>query len=381
MRSKSDQQGRLLELIGQVYDAALDEQLWSGLAPRIAETFESTSTAVQVRNPGKGTVDLLAVTQNVAEAPHGEYETYYAERDLWVQRAAKFGMSRIVASKDLISDQELERSEFYNGWCRSVRIHYLVGAILPVANGEIAAIGIHRPRGSENYDERDTARVAQFLPHLQRALQIRQRLTDPALERQAGLEAMERTATATLVATREGRVLYANQEAERLLREGDAIRIVGGRLATSERSAAERLTGFIRGAVDAASGHGGTHGGTLSVARANRLPLTVLVAPFRPAREALGAPLPAAILFLRDPEGPTPRTIALQGLFGLTPAEANIAAALGDGKSVDDIITNFGISLNTARTHLKTIFAKTNTNRQGQLVALILRSVAVLVQR
>ncbi len=37
-----------------------------------------------------------------------------------------------------------------------------------------------------------------------------------------------------------------------------------------------------------------------------------------------------------------------------------------------------GVSLNTARIHLKNILAKTNTNRQAEAIALILRSAAVL---
>jgi DNA-binding CsgD family transcriptional regulator len=71
--------------------------------------------------------------------------------------------------------------------------------------------------------------------------------------------------------------------------------------------------------------------------------------------------------------------LALQGLFGLTIAEACIASMLAEGKSLADIATRQGIALNTIRVHLKNIFAKTSTARQAQLVALILRSVAGMV--
>jgi DNA-binding CsgD family transcriptional regulator len=104
------------------------------------------------------------------------------------------------------------------------------------------------------------------------------------------------------------------------------------------------------------------------------LPLSVLVAPFRPARDGFGAPLPAAILCgLSQP--------LLQELFALTPAEAAVAAALACGRTVEAIATDCGISLNTARTHLKRIFAKTGTRRQAEAVALLARSVATLRSR
>ena len=49
-----------------------------------------------------------------------------------------------------------------------------------------------------------------------------------------------------------------------------------------------------------------------------------------------------------------------------------------DGKAVADLANSVGVTLNTVRTNLKSIFAKTGTTRQAQLVALILTSVAVL---
>jgi DNA-binding CsgD family transcriptional regulator len=111
------------------------------------------------------------------------------------------------------------------------------------------------------------------------------------------------------------------------------------------------------------------------------LPLSVLVAPFRPARDGFGAPLPAAILFIHDPEHGGLSQPLLQELFALTPAEAAVAAALACGRTVEAIATDCGISLNTARTHLKRIFAKTGTRRQAEAVALLARSVATLRSR
>jgi len=372
-------QANILDLIGDVYDAALDEKLWRGLAPRIARTFASTSAAVQVRNTRDGRVDLLASTENFDRLAVETYGTYYAQRDVWVQRASKLRTSQVVASKDLISDSDFENTEIYQNYARRLGIFYVVGAVFPIAGDEVAAIGVHRAHDGATYDDRDKSLLGQFLPHLRRALQIRRRLADPAIEHGAALDALERSGTATLVVSGDGRLLYANGAAERLLQAGDGLRVIGGRLAAAGRSTAERLTAFIRDCSNTAAGKASGAGGVLAIARAERLPLTVLVAPFRPAREGIGAALPAAVLFLRDPESPNPKSLALRGLFGLTAAEAAVAAALADGKVVEGLATELGVTLNTVRTHLKNIFAKTGTTRQAQLVALILSSVAVLM--
>lgn len=376
--TRKDWQNRLLALIGEVYDAAQDQSLWWGLAPKIAATFDSTSTALHVRNLNRSQVELLGMTSNYDILALDTYEAYYAARDVWVQRAVARGTSGVVSSKDLIADAEFERTEIYNDWVRPVGIYYMVGAAFPIATGELGVLGVHRPRKGGNYDEDEKARVAQFLPHLTRALQIRRRFTDAIIERSAALDGLDRSGVATVVVLGDGRILYANQAAEAVLRQGEALRVINNRLASPDRRTAGRLAALIQAVVKTAAGQAADPGKPIAVPRLDRLPLTLLVAPFRPARDGVGTLEPAAVLFIRDPEGPTPAHAALQNLFGLTPAEAAVAARLGDGQAIDTIGTALGISLNTARSHLKSIYLKTGTSRQAQLVALLLRSIASL---
>ncbi|NJL08424.1 MAG: helix-turn-helix transcriptional regulator, partial [Methylacidiphilales bacterium] len=55
----------------------------------------------------------------------------------------------------------------------------------------------------------------------------------------------------------------------------------------------------------------------------------------------------------------------------LTPAEARVARALIEGQSVTDFARTVGLSPETTRTQLKSVFAKTGTRRQIELVALL----------
>jgi DNA-binding CsgD family transcriptional regulator len=64
---------------------------------------------------------------------------------------------------------------------------------------------------------------------------------------------------------------------------------------------------------------------------------------------------------------PTP-TERLRQLYGLTPSEARLAVALTDGETLKSAAERFGISLNTARDQLKSLFRKTNVDRQSGLV-------------
>lgn len=54
--------------------------------------------------------------------------------------------------------------------------------------------------------------------------------------------------------------------------------------------------------------------------------------------------------------------------FGLTPAEARLAALLKDGLSLKEAAAELGISVNTARNQIRSVFEKLGVNRQSDLI-------------
>jgi DNA-binding CsgD family transcriptional regulator len=62
---------------------------------------------------------------------------------------------------------------------------------------------------------------------------------------------------------------------------------------------------------------------------------------------------------------------ALQEAFELTPVECALAAALVVGKSLQQAALSLRISEGHARQRLQSIFQKTSTSRQGELIALL----------
>ena len=82
---------------------------------------------------------------------------------------------------------------------------------------------------------------------------------------------------------------------------------------------------------------------------------------------------PAFVMFISDPNRPIKVVRErLEGFYGLTPAEARITALLAEGSHLEEVSASLGISLYTARTHLKRIFSKTGTQTQADLIRLAL---------
>lgn len=79
-----------------------------------------------------------------------------------------------------------------------------------------------------------------------------------------------------------------------------------------------------------------------------------------------------AIVFLTDPcQGLGTTGDILRALYGLTPAESRVALLLGDGHAPPAITGLLGVSVNTLKTQLASIYRKTGTSRQSQLARLM----------
>jgi len=68
-----------------------------------------------------------------------------------------------------------------------------------------------------------------------------------------------------------------------------------------------------------------------------------------------------------------PKDSLIRQVYGLTAAEARLAARLATGEELRNASESLGVSYNTGRAHLRAIFGKTQVSRQSELVGLIAR--------
>ena len=78
---------------------------------------------------------------------------------------------------------------------------------------------------------------------------------------------------------------------------------------------------------------------------------------------------PIAVIFLNEPTvQESPSSDLVKELYGLTPAEARLTAALLKGERLQEYSKRVGIQVETARSQLKQVFAKTGHRRQTDLI-------------
>jgi len=364
-------------LIGDLYDAAVDPLLWSGIAARIAAAFQSTSAVVKLHG-GEEPFQLVEMTSNLVVPDRlSEWAARWHRHDLWVERSVGFGMNRIVTDEMLITPEEQQKSGFYREWLRYLEIHHMVGAVFP-AGDAVGVLGIHRPREAGAFTAEDRQSVDLLLPHLQRALGLGQRFAQASVERILTSAALDRIETGVLVLNRAAQLVYANDEGERILMAGEALTLKAGRVCAMDPLVQDSLMAVVRDAVGPNRRGSLTANPVLVLPRPGRLPMSLAALPLGAHASSFGPAEPHLLLFLRDPERREVRAEHLASLFGLTPTEAAIAAELSAGRSPDEIAKLLQIAVGTVRWHVKRILAKTGTARQPELVALLLRSAAAL---
>jgi DNA-binding CsgD family transcriptional regulator len=109
------------------------------------------------------------------------------------------------------------------------------------------------------------------------------------------------------------------------------------------------------------------------VQRQDKMPVIVRIWPFDGAAHLPAEELRALLTLNALGPKPGPPATILARTFRLTPAEARLACVIARGASPGIAAGELKISRETARNQLKSVFAKTDTHRQSELVALLLQ--------
>jgi DNA-binding CsgD family transcriptional regulator len=184
---------------------------------------------------------------------------------------------------------------------------------------------------------------------------------------------LDRLPQAVVLVDPRGTVARLNERAAAIVAQGDGLMIHHGVLRCArpaDTAALHRLIGEVAQRDEYGDG---TMRCGLPIHRAvGRRPLTALVTALC-CRNALQNGETVIVVLVNDPEhAPALDVQMLRDWYDLTPAEARVAMLLASGLRVEEIVERLGTGANTVRTHLKSIFAKTDTRRQGELIRLLL---------
>lgn len=354
-------------VIDQLYDGALDTSAWPGAFASICELMGADHVIGMVRND----VDSSFPFVGAARVDQANLTRFYDIVPMGLAMMRRFPERRAFDYDSVVPREQLLRSDMFNDYIRPMGGYRAVGVVPYRRDRFNSFLSICRGERAEDFNEADVATLNRIVPHVTRALRIKLQLDAADARVAAALGAFDQIDAGVAIVDRELRPIAVNRHLERILFRHDGLGLSRNALTASDRASAATLADLVwRAASDDLRD---VSARTMLLRRPAGRPPWSLTARRLDARHA-SSTIGLVVLLVED-LARKPANIAptLMAAFGLTPREASLAAELARGKDLADAAEALGITIGTARIYLKSVFAKTRTRRQADLVGLILR--------
>jgi DNA-binding CsgD family transcriptional regulator len=245
-----------------------------------------------------------------------------------------------------------------------------VGVCLLRDQGATAALWLFRRRGA-CFEPSALDDLHTLVPHLSRAVALQARVERAEKRAAEAGDAFDRVALGVVLVDGEAKPILANRAAKRIAGQQDGFTIAADGL----RGATPGDTRMLQGAIAGVAGEGSAAGLGLRLSRlSSSRPYEVVVVPISRARRWPARRRRTAVVFISD-AGPALVSPAqlVHDLYGLSEAETRLALLLLSGQGMREAAATLGVSRNTAHSQLASIFRKTETSSQAELVAVLLR--------
>lgn len=380
-------------LINLIYEAALDASRWPEFLRAFANAVEGRGTLIYTHN----FETLDASTSAASGFPNAVVgfdeqflsvlEEYYNHVNVWAQNEAMLEPGRPVTGSMLYPERKLPKTEFYQDWLRPQDYFHAIGGIV-MRDGPCAMkFSSLRSRRCGDFTAEEVRLYQTLVPHLARAANIQRRFVFLQGLSNASLALLDTVPAAIVLLDASARALHSNAAAQTELRRADPLLlnrsgelIVRG--AAHGQAAIRSAIGAALDPVRAVKERCATvaqlarrNGETLCV-QALALPRGEHADP--PCRISRSLAACALVIHGGRPCIPAVGAELLRHVYGLTPAEVQVALAMAKGETLKCYAERRHISRNTAASQLKSAFQKTGLRRQSELVRWLLSSGAAL---
>lgn len=365
----------LYALIAALHDGVVDDELWLAALDRLSDVFGGATLFLGATQRSGSGFELSGhrVDPQWIELVNGELAGHDANPIFATVSHALRSDPIGTVMQPLILSRRLEPEVYHSSPVYKHAIapagheHAMVVVLMAEAASALS-LTLVRPAARGDFEEADAQLARAVGPHILGALKLRHQF---ALAR-SGAMMLDRFDQAVVLLSGTGHVVHMNNEAERLIHERDSLIVERGELRGGYPADTQRLRQLIGEADRAARGASLQGRQTLRLTRpSGRADLIVRALPVAPAvASTFGAgELATTGLFIHDPERrEEPVEELIRDGLGLSQAEAAVAARVWEGDSVSETAAQLGLSPNTVKTHLKSVFEKTGVDRQSTLL-------------
>ncbi len=361
----------LLQLIGGIYDAALNPDSWNVILPRIGAFVGASAGGLFAQDSVRRSGNVFYEFGTDPDF-HKVYLEKYITMDPMFGTYFVLDVGEVFSTSTVMSHAEFLQSRFYKecirpqGWIDNIVVY------LDRAPEGHAGFALFRHEREGLADEPARERLRLLVPHLRRAVLIAKLIEFKTAQAAALADALDGLSASMVFVDSSGRVTHANASGQALIADGDVLRAPLGRLTASDPDVNRALRDTFQAAAsgDAAIGVRGV--AVPLVARDGERYVAHVLPLSSGARRSAGVSYAAAaVLFVQKAALATrspPEAIAKT--YRLTAMEVRVLLTIVEVGGVPEVAETLGIGESTVKTHLKRLYEKTGAHRQADLVKL-----------
>jgi len=352
------------ELIDLIYAAMLGEASWQQFLDALSANAPQGRTIFFSHNVER-IDDVLAMTSNFEGPELDAYASHYVHTNPWLEHCAVRAVGLGVHSDEMVPRPQLMRSEFFNDFLNPNDIASSVGVTVDKQNGNPLIITTVTSTADESINAALSAQFTRIAPHLRRAARFfRQGEARWAAFAAAGSVFDAMNAGVVTVGENE-RIKTVSPAAQDMLDEGEVISVSSpGRLRLRHPDAQAVLRDMLARAYE----------GPKSVTLFSSAARIILVSLEADRISLLfEGPTVAVIIQPFHVEEPSAAVDRFSLTYSLTPSELRALNGIVAGMTASRIAAEANLSRETIRTQLKSLYAKTGTSSQVDLLRLVHR--------
>jgi DNA-binding CsgD family transcriptional regulator len=359
-----------------IYEGVLEKPPWKTLLKYLEGYMQVPSATLVLRRPRLSDPGLTVYLYS--DSDRGALEDFRTTAHL-DSPFAELPEKKVFTLYDRVTRSELEALDFYE-YLNAYGVSDLIGFDVHDKQSHIRLrLRLVRLGDAPAFTEEDRARLESIVPLVNNALKLYGAYTHNSFIEEFYEELLGSMDIASVILNAKLEVLSANKQAKQILTSRDGVFLRRKSLRCSHSSDQQKLDDACHDLVGTAGDdEQARHTRSISIGRtSSESKWDVHIRIVEKQDVVFGEGGPELVLLIQGPvRDCAPSQSRLIEMFGITPAEAKLVAHLVDGLTLTAAAEALGVSRNTARAQLSSVFTKTGVNRQNQLVKLVTAAFA-----
>lgn len=364
-------------LVEEIYDAALNPDLWSTVLKKLKDAFDSTAAGFFLE-----TAEHRLIWNHIEGLDPEQMDLYgahFAKKNPW------FTIPGLMRPGRVLTDLSLEvihkdknafvKTEMYQDWCKKQDYRHLMGGNLLDRHGNLLNFSFFRPEHSGYFTQKEKSEYRSLSRHLIKAVEINARVEGLQLRLSANESVLNKLRMGVVGLDSAGRIVYMNEYAGDIFCSGEGVFEHGCRIKIENGGDCQAFNKAIGLAGRA------RQSSSLLVSRRTRSALSVSIIPAAEQRQFLAGDGISVMVFLTDPDD---RSISdsryLRERWRLSPLESRFTSYLLKGKTVAQIAGTMKLTKNTAQWYSKQILQKCGVKRQSELILKLMGDLSAFIR-